>query len=235
MNTPHIDAKPGAFAQTVLLPGDPLRARHIAETLLQDVQPVNRRRNMLGYTGQYQGQRVSVMGSGMGIPSCTIYCTELIREYDVRRIIRVGTCGGVGEVKLGQILLAQSASTDSRINRIGFGGHDLAACADFSLLRAAVEYAEAQRLPVRVAPIFSTDSFHDGDPGILGHLRRQRILGVEMEAAGLYTLAQREGVQALAILTVSDHLDSGARLSGEERETGLGQMARLALESALRA
>ncbi len=232
MSTPHIDAEPGAFAETVLLPGDPLRAKHFAEAFLDDAQQVNSRRNMFGYTGLYRGQRVSVMGSGMGIASSRIYATELIRHYGVRRIIRVGTCGGVGDVALGQIILAQSASTDSNINRIGFGGHDFSAAADFSLLRQAVEAAENLQLPVRVAPIFSTDSFYDGDPNIVKLLRQHHILGVEMEAAGLYALAQREGVQALAILTVSDHLETDAHLSGDEREQGLGRMATLALECA---
>ena len=230
--TIHIGAKPGQIAETVLMPGDPLRAKYIAETLFESPIQINSRRNMLGFTGHYHGQRVSVMGSGMGIASSRIYATELIREYGVRRLIRVGTCGGVGDVALGQILLAQSASTDSSINRIAFGGHDLAACAHFDLLRRAVEQSRVLGLDTRVAPIFSTDSFYDGDPAILEHLRRHRIVGVEMEAAGLYALAQREGVQALAILTVSDHLETDAHLSGDEREQGLGRMATLALECA---
>ena len=232
MSTPHIDAEPGAFAETVLFPGDPLRAKYIAETLFESPIQINNRRNMLGYTGHYHGHRVSVMGSGMGIASSRIYATELIRHYGVRRIIRVGTCGGVGDVALGQILLAQSASTDSSINRIAFGRHDFSACADFDLLRRATDHAKTLAMNVRVAPIFSTDSFYDGDPNIVKLLRQHHILGVEMEAAGLYALAQREGVQALAILTVSDHLETDAHLSGDEREQGLGRMATLALECA---
>ena len=229
MSTAHIDAAPGQIADTVLLPGDPLRARFVAQELLSQPEQITARRNMLGFTGSWNGRPVSVMGGGMGIPSTAIYVTELARHYGVRRIIRIGTCGGLGEAKIGEVLLAQSASTDSRINRLQFGGHDLSVCADFGLLRAAVDSAATQDLPVRLAHIFSTDCFYDGDPHILDHLRRHRISGVEMEAAGLYGLAMREGFQALAILTVSDLFDSGHSMPAQEREQGLIRMARLAL------
>ncbi len=229
MSTTHIDAGVGAIADTVLLPGDPLRARFLAQELLEAPVQVNARRNMLGYTGQWQGRHVTVMGGGMGIPSTAIYVTELVRSYGVRRIIRVGTCGGVGEVAVGDVLLAQSGSTDSRFNRMQFGGHDLSTCADFGLLRAAVDAAGAQGIRARLAHVFSTDCFYDGDPQLLAHLRRHRIHGVEMETAGLYGLAMREGFAALAILAVSDHLDSGASMPPEEREQGLARVARLAL------
>lgn len=229
MSTTHIEAGVGAIADTVLLPGDPLRARFLAQELLEAPVQVNARRNMLGYTGQWQGRPVTVMGGGMGIPSTAIYVTELVRSYDVRRIIRVGTCGGVGEVAVGDVLLAQSGSTDSRFNRMQFGGHDLSTCADFGLLRAAVDAAGAQGIQARLAHVFSTDCFYDGDPQLLAHLRRHRIHGVEMETAGLYGLAMREGFAALAILAVSDHLDNGASMPPEEREQGLARVARLAL------
>ena len=229
MSTTHIEAGVGAIADTVLLPGDPLRARFLAQELLEAPVQVNARRNMLGYTGQWQGRPVTVMGGGMGIPSTAIYVTELVRSYGVRRIIRVGTCGGVGEVAVGDVLLAQSGSTDSRFNRMQFGGHDLSACADFGLLRAAVDAAGAQGIQARLAHVFSTDCFYDGDPQLLAHLRRHRIHGVEMETAGLYGLAMREGFAALAILAVSDHLDNGASMPPEEREQGLARVARLAL------
>lgn len=231
MSTPHLAPAPGELADTVLLPGDPLRARHIAQTFLEDPVEVNARRNMLGYTGRFRGQPVSVLGSGMGIPSCAIYATELARCYGVRRIVRIGTCGGVGDVALGDLLLAQGASTDSRFNRLQFGGHDLAACADFGLLAAAAACAQAQGIPVRVANVFSTDCFYGGDPGLLAHLLRHRIQGVEMESAGLYGLAMREGVRALSLLTVSDHLQRDEHMSGEERERGLSRMTQLALDS----
>ncbi|ODU53393.1 MAG: purine-nucleoside phosphorylase [Lysobacteraceae bacterium SCN 69-48] len=229
MSTTHIEAGIGAIADTVLLPGDPLRARFLAQELLEAPVQVNARRNMLGYTGQWQGRPVTVMGGGMGIPSTAIYVTELVRSYGVRRIIRVGTCGGVGEVAVGDVLLAQSGSTDSRFNRMQFGGHDLSTCADFGLLRAAVDAAGAQGIQARLAHVFSTDCFYDGDPQLLAHLRRHRIHGVEMETAGLYGLAMREGFAALAILAVSDHLDNGASMPPEEREQGLARVARLAL------
>lgn len=229
MSTTHIEAGVGAIADTVLLPGDPLRARFLAQELLEAPVQVNARRNMLGYTGQWQGRPVTVMGGGMGIPSTAIYVTELVRSYGVRRIIRVGTCGGVGEVAVGDVLLAQSGSTDSRFNRMQFGGHDLSTCADFGLLRAAVDAAGAQGIQARLAHVFSTDCFYDGDPQLLAHLRRHRIHGVEMETAGLYGLAMREGFAALAILAVSDHLDSGASMPPEQREQGLARVARLAL------
>lgn len=229
MSTTHIEAGVGAIADTVLLPGDPLRARFLAQELLEAPVQVNARRNMLGYTGQWQGRPVTVMGGGMGIPSTAIYVTELVRSYGVRRIIRVGTCGGVGEVAVGDVLLAQSGSTDSRFNRMQFGGHDLSTCADFGLLRAAVDAAGAQGIQARLAHVFSTDCFYDGDPQLLAHLRRHRIHGLEMETAGLYGLAMREGFAALAILAVSDHLDNGASMPPEEREQGLARVARLAL------
>ena len=233
MSTPHIEAAVGAIADTVLLPGDPLRARFLAQALLDDPVQVNARRNMLGYTGHWQGRPVTVMGGGMGIPSTAIYVTELARTYGVRRIIRVGTCGGVGEVAIGDVLLAQSGSTDSRFNRMQFGGHDLSTCADFTLLRAAADAASAQGMPARLAHVFSTDCFYDGDPQLLAHLRRHRIHGIEMETAGLYGLAMREGFAALAILAISDHLDSGASMPPQEREQGLLALGRLALAAAL--
>jgi purine-nucleoside phosphorylase len=227
----HLDAASGTIADSVLLPGDPLRARHIALTLLDGVTEVNTRRNMLGYTGSYGNLRVSVIGSGMGIPSCAIYATELAREHGVRRIVRIGTCGGVGDVRVGDLLLAQSASTDSNFNRLQFGGHDLGACADFELLRTVSDTALRQGLPLRIAGVFSTDCFYGGDPDLVGHLLRHRITGVEMESAGLYGLALREGIQALSVLTVSDHLQSGASMPAEQREKGLSRMAALVLDS----
>lgn len=229
MSSLHIDAAPGQIADTVLMPGDPLRARFVAHELLSQPEQINARRNMLGYTGTWNGAPVTVMGGGMGIPSTAIYVTELARHYGVRRIIRIGTCGGLGEVALGEVLLAQSGSTDSRINRMQFGGHDLSSCADFGLLRAAMDAATAQGVPARVAQVFSTDCFYDGDPQILDHLRRHRITGVEMETAGLYGLAMREGFSALAILTVTDLFDTDEHMPPAEREQGLIRMARLAL------
>ena len=231
MSTPHLDAAPGAIAETVLLPGDPLRARHVASQLLDGAVEVNTRRNMLGYTGDYRGLRVSVLGSGMGIPSCAIYATELARVHGVRRIVRVGTCGGVGDVALGDLLLAQSASTDSNFNRLHFGGHDLAACADFELLRAVFETATRQQIEARVAGVFSTDCFYGGDAGLVERLLQHRIAGVEMESAGLYAVAMREGFQALSVLAVSDHLQRAEHMPAQQREQGLSRMISLVLDS----
>jgi purine-nucleoside phosphorylase len=186
---------------------------------------------MLGHTGHWRGRRVSVMGSGMGIPSSAIYATELARVYGVRRIVRIGTCGGVGDVALGDLLLAQSASSDSRFNRLHFGDHDLAACADFALLKAVVDTAARRQVSVRVAHVFSTDCFYDGDPELVARLRRHRIVGIDMESSGLYGLGMREGVQCLSLLTVSDHLERGEHMPAAEREQGLARMVTLALDS----
>lgn len=233
MSTPHIDAEPGAIAATVLFPGDPLRARHIATEFLADAVEVTSRRNMLGYTGHHRGLRVTVMGSGMGIPSCAIYATELAREYGVRRIVRVGTCGGVGDVALGDLLLAQAASTDSNFNRMQFGGHDLAACADFELLSAVANTAASQAVGLRVANVFSSDCFYGGDPDLVARLQQHRICAIDMESAGLYGLAMREGIQALSVLVVSDHLQRGEHMSADQREHGQSRMVALVLDSLL--
>ncbi len=234
MSTTHIAAQIGSIAPTVLLPGDPLRARHIAKMFLDDCSEVSARRNMLAFTGSYRGMPVTIMGSGMGIPSCAIYATELARSYRVRRIVRVGTCGGIGDVAIGDLLLAQSASTDSAFNRLHFGGHDLAACADFALLQAVHEQARHSSLAVRVAHVFSTDCFYDGDANILPLLARHHICGIEMESAGLYGVAMRENIQALSVLTMTDHLQRDEHMAADQREHGLARMAELALESLLR-
>lgn len=233
MPTPHIEAEPGAFAETVLLPGDPLRALHIAETYLDGATEVTAVRNMLGYTGTYRGTPVSVMGTGMGIPSASIYATELVREYGVTRLIRVGTCGAVRrDVAVRDVIIAVGASTDSGVNRRRFGGRDFAAVADFGLTRAAVEAAERLGTPVRVGTIFSSDLFYGPEDDLLADLDRMGILAVEMEAAGLYGIAAQEGVAALAICTVSDHIVTHEETTSEERQTAFTQMMEIALETA---
>lgn len=234
MSTPHLDAAPGSIADTVLLPGDPLRARDIAHALLTRVDEVNSRRNMLGYTGYRGGSRVSVVGSGMGMPSCAIYATELARVHGVRRIVRIGTCGGIGDVTLGDVLLAQSASTDSNFNRLQFGGHDLAACADFGLLRAVADAAADRGISARVAHVFSTDCFYDGDPALPQLLARHGIAGIDMESAALYGLAMRERFAALSVLTVSDHLQRAGSMPANARQTGLTGVAALVLDALAR-
>ena len=232
MSTPHIGAPAGAFAETVLLPGDPTRARHIAERLLEDARLVTDLRNMLGYTGRYRGMPVSVMGTGMGIPSCSIYATELVRAYGARRLVRVGTCGAVrSELPLGAIVLAHGAGTDSNVNRLRFHGYDMPALASFDLLARVARTAERSGLDVHVGPVFSSDLFYHPDPELLPFLERSGVLAVEMEAAGLYGLAAELGVEALAVLTVSDNLKTGAAMSAREREHGVDAMTRLVLDS----
>lgn len=232
MTTPHIEAPAGAFAETVLMPGDPLRARYIAERFLEGAQQITAVRNMYGYTGYWRGTRLSVMGSGMGIPSCSIYASELIDHYGVKRIIRVGTCGAThADLQLGDLVLALGASTDSQVNRVRFGGFDLAAIASWPLICALADSARALERPLQVGNVFSTDLFYAPQNGLIEMLTRARILGIEMEAAGLYTAATERGAEAAALLTVSDHLLSGARMSSEERQRGLDQMIEVALQA----
>lgn len=230
MATPHINAHAGDFAPTVLMPGDPQRAEHIALNYLEGARRVTDVRNVWGYTGAWRGQPVSVMAHGMGIPSCSIYATELVREYGVRNLIRVGSCGALAsDVKLGDVIVAMGASTDSKVNRLRFRGHDFAALADFGLVERAVASARAAGVPVRVGNVFSSDLFYSPEPEMFDVMEKHGILGVEMEAAGLYGVAAEEGVQALAILTVSDHIRRHEHLSSDERRTSFDAMIRVAL------
>ncbi len=235
MPTPHINAEAGDFAETVLMPGDPLRAKFIADTWLKDAKLVNTVRNMFGYTGTYQGKRVSVMAHGMGIPSCSIYATELIKDYAVKNIIRVGSCGALMKgIKLGEIIIAMGASTDSKVNRMRLMDHDFAAIADYDLLRLAVDVAGEQKKPVRVGNVFSSDLFYTPQPEMFDKLEKMNVMAVEMELAGLYGLAAEYGARALGILTVSDHIRTDEHLSTDERQTSFGEMITLALETAAR-
>lgn len=235
MSTAHINAQVGDFAETVLMPGDPLRAQFIAENWLEDAKLVNSVRNMFGYTGTYQGKRVSVMGHGMGIPSCSIYATELIKDFAVRNIIRVGSCGSVmHNIKLGEIIIAMGASTDSKVNRMRFMDHDYAAIADYNLLRTAVDVAAEQKKKVRVGNVFSADLFYTPQPEMFDKMEKMQVMAVEMELAGIYGLAAEYGAHALGILTVSDHIRSGEHMTTDERQTSFGEMITLALETAIR-
>ena len=235
MATPHIKAERGDFADTVLMPGDPLRARYIAETFLDDARQVNDVRNMYGYTGTYKGRKISVMGHGMGIPSVSIYAKELITEFGVKSLIRVGSCGAVrDDVKVRDVVIGQGACTDSGVNRTRFLGNDFAAIADFALTRHAVDAAAAQGVPVKVGNIFSADLFYDPRPDMIDLMRRYGIVGVEMEAAGLYGVAAEFGARAATICTVSDHIVRGDSLSSDERATTFDEMMTVALESVLR-
>ncbi|GIO42912.1 purine-nucleoside phosphorylase [Paenibacillus apis] len=230
----HIGAKPGDIADTVLLPGDPLRAKFIAETYLSDVVCYNEVRGMLGFTGTYKGKRISVQGSGMGIPSFSIYANELIQEYQVKNLIRVGTCGGMQEhVHVRDVILAQGACTDSSMNRHIFKGYDFSPIASFDLLKAAYERGAEKGLKLHVGNIFCSDSFYRDDTSVTGLLMKYGVLGVEMETTALYTLAAKFGVNALTILTVSDHLLTGEETTAEERQTTFNEMMEVALETAI--
>lgn len=232
MPTPHISAGPDDFSDVCLLPGDPLRARYVAERFLDDAVLITSVRNMEGYTGTYGGRRVSVMGSGMGIPSILIYATELIREYGVTTLIRIGSCGGVqADLSIRDIVIASGASTDSNANRLRFGGFDYAPIADFGLTRALVEAAEERGVSAKVGNILSSDQFYHPRPEVFDLARRMGILAVEMETAGLYAVAAEHGVRAAAILTVSDVMESDEKMSSEDREVSLDEMITIALEA----
>ncbi|WP_062260124.1 purine-nucleoside phosphorylase [Endozoicomonas arenosclerae] len=232
--TPHIHAKPGAFADVCLMPGDPLRAKYIAETFLEGAELVNDVRNMFGYTGTYKGRRISVMGSGMGIPSASIYYKELITEYGVDKLIRIGSCGAISsDVKLRDVVIGMGASTDSKVNRIRFNDHDFAAIADFGLLENAVKSAREKKMPVKVGNIYSADLFYSPETNMFDIMEKHGILGVEMEAAGLYGVCAEYGAKGLAICTVSDHIRKGEALSPEDRQTSFNEMIELALDAVM--
>ncbi|MDP2716143.1 purine-nucleoside phosphorylase [Rheinheimera sp.] len=230
MATPHINAPEGAFAATVLMPGDPLRAKHIAETFLTDAVCVNTVRNMFGYTGTYKGKPVSVLGSGMGIPSMSIYATELVKFYGVKNIIRIGSCGGLPlDVKVRDVVIGMGASTDSNVNRNRLAGMDFAAMASFALLEKAVAAARAKNINVKVGNVFTSDLFYNPSETLFDTLEKYGVLAVEMEAAGLYGVAAEYGINALAIFTVSDHIRTGEALSAELRQNSFNEMVEVAL------
>lgn len=226
----HISAAPGDIAPFVLLPGDPLRARHVAETYFEDPACVNQTRGMVGFTGTYGGKPVSIQGTGMGVPSIAIYATELVREYGVRTLIRVGTCGAFQpDMAIGDVILAQAACTDSNVNQIRFGGRDFAPSADFGLLQGAWQAARDRGLSVRVGSVLTSDSFYQDVEDPWGIWRRHGVLAIEMESAALYTIAAAHGVRALSALTVSDQLVTGERADAAQRQTQFMGMVELAL------
>ena len=234
MATKHMNAAPGDFADTGVMPGDPLRAQYSAETYFDNPRRVTDVRNMWGFTGEYRGAPISVMAHGMGIPSASIYCTELIVDYGVRRVIRVGSCGtSHPDVKLRDLIIAQGASTDSGVNRMRFGGYDYAALATFDLVRKAVAAAEAHEVRYHVGNIFSADLFYTPDPDMFETMAKYNVYGIEMEAAGIYPIAAEHGAEALAICTVSDDIPSGNALSVEDRATTFDDMIRVALDTAI--
>ena len=229
----HIGAKKGDIASTVLLPGDPLRAKYIAKNFLTDAICYNEVRGMYGYTGTYKGKRISVQGTGMGIPSISIYINELITNYKVKNLIRIGSCGSMqADIKIRDVILAMSASTDSNINKIRFYGMDYASTANFDLLKKAYDAALKKNIPIKVGSILTTDTFYNDDPNSWKHWANYGILAVEMETAALYTLAAKYKVNALSILTVSDSLVTREETTSEERQKTFSQMIEVALELA---
>jgi len=231
----HIGAQPGEIAPRVLLPGDPLRAKWIAETFLDGATCHSTVRNMYGFTGTYRGVPVSVQGSGMGQPSASIYYHELLAEYDAKTLIRVGTCGALTEdIALRDVIAASASSTDSAMNRVRFDNVvDFAPVADFGLLRSAVDVAATRGIPMRVGQVFASDVFYTDRPDLFERLARYGVLAVEMETAALYTLAARFRARALTVLTVSDHIVTGARTTAEERQETFSQMVEIALDAAI--
>ncbi|MFY9244977.1 MAG: purine-nucleoside phosphorylase [Roseicyclus sp.] len=231
--TVHIGAKPGEIAETILMPGDPLRAEWAAKTFLDNAVCVNRVRGMLGYTGTWRGHRVTIHGSGMGMPSLSIYANELIRDYGAKTVIRIGSAGAMqANIGLRDIVLAMSCSSLSTPSRGIFREMQFAPCADYGLLAAAHRAALARGVPTHVGGIYSSDVFYDERDDLNAQLMRHGVLAVEMEAAELYTLAARYGVRALAVLTISDHLITKEELSAADRQSSFADMVEIALEAA---
>lgn len=231
--TVHIGAEKGQIAETVLMPGDPYRARWAAENFLEGAELVNEVRGMLGFTGTYKGDRVTIQGSGMGMPSISIYANELIRDYGAKTLIRIGSCGGMQpQVKVRDVVIAMTCTTVATPSSTIFRELNYSPCADYGLLEAAVAAARGRDVGVHVGGIYSSDTFYDERPDLNKEMTRHGILGVEMEAAELYTLAARHGVRALGIMTVSDHLQTGEALPSDQREKTFGDMVEIALEAA---
>ncbi|OMP65684.1 purine-nucleoside phosphorylase [Domibacillus epiphyticus] len=230
----HIGAKEGEIAETILLPGDPLRAKYIAETFLEKPVCYNEVRGMLGFTGIYKGKKVSVQGTGMGVPSISIYVNELMQSYDVKNLIRVGTCGAIQkDVKVRDVILAMTASTDSSMNRQTFNGIDFAPTANWELLKDAFDAGTEKGLQLKVGNVFTADQFYNENAD-LAKWAQYGILAIEMETAALYTLAAKYGRRALSVLTVSDHIVTGEETTSEERQTTFNEMIEVALEAAVK-
>lgn len=229
----HIEAKKGDIAETILLPGDPLRAKWIAETFLEDPVCYNSVRGMLGYTGTYKGKPISVQGTGMGIPSISIYAHELITDYGVKNLIRVGSAGAIQkDIEMRDVVIAMAASSNSSLNRNRFNGGDFAPTASFKLFQKAITVAQELTIPFKAGNVLSSDVFYTDDPLDHEMWAAYNVLCVEMEAAGLYSIAAKHQVDALAILTISDSLITGEKTSAEERETTFNHMINIALNLA---
>jgi purine-nucleoside phosphorylase len=231
--TTHIGAKPGDIAETVLLPGDPYRAKWAAETFLENPVCINQVRGMLGFTGTWRGNRVTIQGSGMGMPSLSIYVNELIRDFGAKTLIRIGSAGGMPDhVAIRDVVLAMTATTVSTPSRTILRDLNFAPAADWSLLSASAKAAAARDVKTHIGGIYSSDTFYDERPDLTEQMVRHGVLCVEMEAAELYILAARHKCRALAILTISDHLFTGESLPSEDRERSFGDMVEIALEAA---
>lgn len=227
----HISGQPGDIARTVLLPGDPRRAEYVAQTFLDNPVQYTDTRGMLGFTGEYRGRRVSVQGTGMGMPSALIYCHELVREYGVDTLIRIGSAGALRtDLPVRSLVAAMSACTDSSFNRRRFGGADFAPTASFDLLQAAVAAAGARDIPIRVGSVITSDEFYQDDPGYWQTWADYGVLCAEMETAAIYTVAAKYGIRALSLLTISDSIVAPEALSADERERGFDQMISVALD-----
>lgn len=234
MSTPHINSKKNDFSDIVLMPGDPVRAKYISEKYLNNSIQINNTRLMLAYTGFYKNRKVSIMSHGIGIPSASLYTRELIVEFNVKKIIRIGTCGAVrDDIKLRDVVISMGACTDSNVNRIRFNNHDFSATADFEMLYNIFLSSKKLNIKVLIGNFFTTDSFYNDDEKMLSILKKYNIIGVDMETAGIYGVASELKVQALSICTVSDHIIKKEHLSSKERESTFNNMIELALESIL--
>lgn len=233
MSTLHINSKKNAFSEVILMPGDPVRAKYIAENYLDNFKQINKTRLMLAYTGFYKDKKISIMSHGIGIPSAALYVRELITEYDVKKIIRIGTCGAVrDDIKLRDIVIGLGASTDSKFNRIRFHHHDYAAIADFNIAYNVFLSAKKMNINIHIGNFFTTDSFYT-DQDMLHTLKKYNIVGIDMETAGIYSVASELNTQALSICTVSDHIIRKESVLSKDRESSFNDMIVLALESAL--
>ena len=232
MVTPHINAAKEDFSDCVLMPGDPLRAKYIAKNYLNNAREITNVRSMLGYTGEYKKHRVSIMSHGIGIPSCLIYLRELIFEYNVKKVIRIGTCGTVIEnVNINDIIVCLGSSTDSKVNRIRFHDNDFSSVADFYLICDLVNSAKKMGIKISIGNFFTTDLFYTDNDQLLNTLKRYNIRGIDMETAGIYSLASEFGIQAVSVCTVSDHILQKKKTNYIDRESNLNDMIKISLEA----
>ncbi|XBC39190.1 MAG: purine-nucleoside phosphorylase [Buchnera aphidicola (Nurudea shiraii)] len=234
MSTSHINAKKGDFSDFVLMPGDPIRAKYIAKNYLDNAVEVTNIRSMLGFTGSYKGRRVSIMSHGIGIPSCIVYVRELITQYHVKKIIRIGTCGTIcKDINVNDLIVGLGASTDSKVNRARFQDNDFSAVADFDLVHNLLVSSKQLGIKINIGSFFTTDLFYHDNSDILSIIQKFNILGIEMETAGLYSISSEFGIKSASICTVSDHILKNIKISVKDRESSLDNMVKIALDSIL--